>query len=304
MASQTKIVISASRRTDIPAFYLKWFMAQLDRGYFTVTNPYNRHVSVVPATPQKVHTIVFWSKNFGPFLKNEIGEKLQDRGYNLFFNFTINSAAPLLEPHVPPLAERLDQLENLSRRFGAQAIHWRFDPICFYTDGSGRRHDNLQDFQRIADKACGTGIDRCITSFMDHYPKIRRRTTSMPGFDFYDPPLEHKIAAILEMENRLRPLKIELYTCCEKEILAALPPESRISPSSCIPSDLLTAIYGGTLILKRDSGQRVKHGCRCKTSSDIGSYNQHPCNHNCVFCYANPQAGRSLFRDSKNRQIQ
>jgi hypothetical protein len=291
MASQTKIVISASRRTDIPAFYLKWFMAQLDRGYFKVTNPYNRHVSIVPATPEKVHTIVFWSKNFNAFLKNDIGGKLQDRGYNLFFNFSINSAAPLLEPHVPPLSVRLDQLENLSRRFGAQAIHWRFDPICFYTDGSGRLHDNLQDFARIADKAYRTGIERCLTSFMDHYPKIGRRTASKPGFDFCDPPLEHKIATILEMENRLKPLNIRLYTCCEKEIIAALPPESLISPSACIPGDLLEAIYGGTLILKRDAGQRIKRGCQCTISSDIGSYDLHPCYHNCLFCYANPKAG-------------
>jgi len=292
MASRTKIVISASRRTDIPAFYLKWFMARLDRGYFTVTNPYNRHISIVPATPEKVHTIVFWSKNFGPFLKNKIGEKLQDCGYNLFFNFSINSGAPLLEPHVPPLSVRLDQLENLSRRFGARAIHWRFDPICFYTDGSERLYDNLQDFARIADKASRSGIKRCITSFMDHYPKIGRRTDSKPGFDFCDPPLEHKIATILEMENRLRLLNIRLYTCCEKEIIAGLPPQSLVSPSACIPGGLLEAIYGGGLILKRDAGQRIKRGCQCTVSSDIGSYDRHPCYHNCLFCYANPKEDR------------
>jgi hypothetical protein len=291
MASQTKIVISASRRTDIPAFYLKWFMAQMDRGYFEVTNPYNRHISIVPATPDKVHTIVFWSKNFGRFLKNKIGEKLQDRGYNLFFNFSINSAAPLLEPHMPPLSVRLDQLEDLSQRFGTRAINWRFDPICFYTDGSGRPQDNLQDFGCIADKAYRTGIERCITSFMDLYPKIRRRTASKPGVYFYDPPLEHKIAVILEMENRLKPLNIRLHTCCEKDIIAALPPESRIAPSACVPGDLLKTIYAGSLILKRDAGQRVKCGCRCTVSSDIGSYDRQPCYHNCLFCYANPKAG-------------
>ena len=113
----------------------------------------------------------------------------------------------------------------------------------------------------------------------------------MPGFDFYDPPLEEKIAAILKMENRLKPLNIKLFTCCEKEIIAALPPESRISPSACISGDLLTAIYGGTLILKQDTGQRVKRGCQCMVSSDIGSYDLHPCYHNYLFCYANPKAG-------------
>ena len=85
MSEQTQIVISASRRTDIPAFYLKWFMAQVERGYFEVINPYIRQITIVLAAPQEVHTIVFWSKNFGPFLKKRIGEQLQKRGYNLFF---------------------------------------------------------------------------------------------------------------------------------------------------------------------------------------------------------------------------
>ena len=103
MTTATKIVLSASRRTDIPAFYMPWFMAQIEKGQFTVVNPFNRKESIVPATPDHVHSIVFWSKDFGAFIKKGFGQQLQKRGYYLFFNFTINSDNPLLEPHVPPL---------------------------------------------------------------------------------------------------------------------------------------------------------------------------------------------------------
>lgn len=294
MTSQTKIVISASRRTDIPAFYLKWFMDRLDLGFFEVTNPYNQRKFIVPADPDNVHTIVFWSKDFDFFLREGIGEQLQRRGYNLFFNFTINSAAPQLEPLVPPLKNRLEQLNSLGRRFDPRAINWRFDPICFFKTDNETTENNLSDFPRIATTASQAGVERCITSFMDHYPKISRRTVGIRGIDFYDPPVDQKIKTIMEMEQRLSEIKINLYTCCEKEVLAALPPEANIKKSSCIPNDFLTDIYGGKLSLKKDTGQRIKHGCGCLASADIGSYHLHPCYHNCLFCYANPSSPKNI----------
>jgi hypothetical protein len=291
MTSNTKIVISASRRTDIPAFYMPWFMEQIEKGVFEVVNPYNRQISYIPATPAKVHTIVFWSKNFGPFIKEGYGNKLQAKGFNLFFNFSVNSNSPLLEPHVPPLNNRLEQLKHLSDRFGAEAVNWRFDPICFYKTGGGVIQDNMDDFKRIAGKAAECGIRRCITSFMDDYPKIKRRIASIPNFSFFDPPMETKKEIILKMEQMLGTQKIDLQTCCEKELLEALPKGTTITQSSCIPNDLLVKLFGDGLSLKRDTGQRVKGGCGCKVSVDIGSYHQHPCYHNCLFCYANPTSG-------------
>ena len=109
-----KIVLSASRRTDIPAFYMPWFMERIKSGVFEVVNPFNRRVKKVPATPTDVHTIVFWSKNFGLFLKEGYGHNLQKAGYNLFFNFTINSYAPRLEPHVPHWMFGLNSLNSLA----------------------------------------------------------------------------------------------------------------------------------------------------------------------------------------------
>ena len=291
MNPDTKIVISASRRTDIPAFYMPWFMEQISKGFFEVVNPFNQRVSVIQATPDDVHSIVFWSKDFGRFIDKGYGRQLLKLGYHLFFNFTINSDSPDLEPGVPPLNERLGQLEQLGKHYGPNAVNWRFDPICLYRKGRGRRCDNLNQFPDIADKAAGWGISRCITSFMDHYPKIRRRLSSRPGFEFIDPPLSEKVKTILEMEARLAALNIQLFTCCEKDLIQALPATSSVTHSSCIPNDLLMELYPGRLSLKKDTGQRAKAGCGCKVSVDIGSYRLQPCYHNCLFCYANPTSG-------------
>ncbi len=283
-----KIVLSASRRTDIPAFYMPWFMERIKSGVFEVVNPFNRRVKKVSATPADVHTIVFWSKNFDLFLKEGYGHNLQKAGYNLFFNFTINSYAPILEPHVPPLDVRLEQLEQLSDRFGSRAINWRFDPICFFRTRKGVLEDNLNDQNRIAEKAAECGISRCITSFMDPYPKIKSRLATLPNFSFSDPSLEIKKEIILKMEQTLIAGNIYLKLCCEKEVLDALPATTTVTESSCIPNDLLVELFGGNLSLKKDTGQRVQKGCGCKVSVDIGSYHHHPCYHNCLFCYANP----------------
>lgn len=288
MNSTPKIVISASRRTDIPAFYMPWFMEQIGRGFFEVVNPFNQRVSVVPAAPDAVHTIVFWSKNFGAFISGRYGDKLLELGYHLFFNFTINSDEPVLEPNVPALDERLQQLNYLAGNFGPRTINWRFDPICNFRTEPGPSKDNLRDFMHIAREAARCGVERCITSFMDHYPKIARRLPPQSGFAFIDPPLTDKAAALMKMEAQLADVGVRLLTCCEKEVIAALGPDSTITPSACIPNDLLMELFGGNLCLKKDSGQRVKAGCGCRVSVDIGSYRQQPCFHNCLFCYANP----------------
>ena len=145
-----KTVISASRRTDIPAFYMPWFMERLQEGCFEVINPYNNHLKIVSAGPSQVHSIVFWSKNFGPFIDGDYGVRLEEMGYHLFFNFTINSTVPILEPTVPSLGKRIEQLAALSKQFGSRAITWRFDPLSFFSTGDGFVEDNLADFSEIA----------------------------------------------------------------------------------------------------------------------------------------------------------
>lgn len=288
--SHSKLVLSASRRTDIPAFYMPWFMQAVERGFFEVKNPYNRRVSVVPATIDRVGAIVFWSKNFGPFVENHWGADLINDGYRLYFHFTINSPHPVLEPGVPPLTERLHQLAELSRQYGAAAITWRMDPICFFRTSRGAIVNNLDQVDRLADAAAAAGVSRCVTSFVDIYAKVIRRAEINGGLRFVDPPLADKLGQLLRLEETLAARNIRLQTCCEKEAVAALPPESTVTPSACISGHSLMSLYGGSLSTQKDRGQRIKDGCGCQVSVDIGSYDLHPCYHNCLFCYANPCA--------------
>ncbi|MBF0397333.1 MAG: DUF1848 family protein [Desulfobacterales bacterium] len=283
-----KIVISASRRTDIPAFYMEWMMGEIEKGFFTIKNPYNSHISIIPSTPDKVHTIVFWSKNFKPFIYGDYGKKLLNKGFNLFFNFTINSESKILEPAILPLSDRLHQLEILCSYFDPITINWRFDPICFYKIKGNKIENNLGDFIRIAEYAGKLGIKRCITSFMDNYKKIQRRVKSISDFSFIEASIQEKIEILLEMEKVLKTCNINLYTCCEKEILEQLPENSSISKSSCIPNEFFIELFGGDVSIKKDTSQRMEAGCGCKVSHDIGLYKIHRCYNNCLYCYANP----------------
>lgn len=265
---------------------MEWFMERISKGRFPLFNPYSGKSSLLTVTPETIHSIVFWSKNFGPFLRGGYGEALQKRGYNIFFNFTINTESPLLEPGIPPLAAKLSQLGELCSRFGAASVNWRFDPLCFY------RHDNLfgnnlADFPCIAETAEKFGVTRCITSFMDHYRKIQRRVSGM-NLVFSDPPIERKVEIILRMERLLTEKGITLFTCCEKEVMDLLPAASRVRTSSCISGPLLMELFGGRVTRARDRGQRQTAGCGCTASKDVGSYDNQPCGHGCLYCYANP----------------
>ena len=286
MKDDTRLILSASRRTDIPAFYMPWLMKGVQRGCIAVQNPFNRKVRQVPVSPDRVHSMVFWSKNFGPFLEGGYGERLRSMGFHLAFNFTINSSSPDLEPAVPPLSQRLDQLRELARRFGGKTIQWRFDPICHYTTRDGSHRDNLSDFASIAEVAGENGIQTCITSFMDHYRKVVRRAEGR--LTFVDPAMDRKRTILLEMERRLASLQISLDVCCEPDVLETLPLSATIRPAACISGRRIMALYGGRVSLRRDAGQRRAAGCGCTASVDIGSYAEHPCFHNCLFCYANP----------------
>lgn len=264
---------------------MAWFMEGIERGRFSVRNPYTGALRSVDAGTDRVHSIVFWSKDIDPFLEGRCGERLRRAGYHLFFNLTVNSESPLLEPRVPPLKHRIAQLQELAARFGPECIQWRFDPICFYRTAEGGG-DNLGDFLRIADAAAGCGVSRCVTSFMDLYVKVRRRAEAIDGFSFLDPPLAEKAVLLDQMAGRLAARNIDLFTCCEPEVLAAAASGKRVRAASCIPSGLLMRLYGGRLSLQKDGGQRRSKGCGCRVSVDIGSYRDQPCGHQCLYCYA------------------
>ncbi len=288
-----KQVVSASRRTDIPAFYMEWFMAQLRSGCFHVENPYSRQLRAIPVSPENTDTLVFWSKNFHDFLAGGYGEALEKMGYHLFFNFTVNSEDRILEPHAPSLSAKFYQMGELSRRFGAGAVTWRFDPICHYMIGQNL-HDNLSDFSVLAAKAAASGITRCVTSFVDLYRKVLGRERRIPGFSFVPLPLEKKRDIVLSLKGILDSLGMGLYLCCERELFDTLPLGSGVEESACIPNPLLERLSGAVLSRAKDSGQRKAKGCGCYLSKDIGSYRTQPCYHNCLFCYANPCAPEAV----------
>jgi len=267
---------------------MPWFMTAIDAGCFEVQNPYNRRTVAVPATLDQVHSIVFWSKNYGPFLDQGYAKELVQRGYRLFFNFTINSTHPVLEPMLPALTLRLSQLDRLVDTFGPGCIQWRFDPICFFLERSGHMSDNLDQFEIIARRAAQLGLRLCITSFVDLYRKVLRRAGDQCDLQLIDPPMPQKVATIARLADHLAGLGLQLQLCCEKNLLEALPPGLPVRASSCIPSERLVDLYDPGISLAKDSGQRKAAGCTCGVSRDIGSYNLHPCPHNCLFCYANP----------------
>jgi hypothetical protein len=128
---------------------------------------------------------------------------------------------------------------------------------------------------------------------MDFYAKIEKRVRNLDGFSFYDPPIEKKIDILYQMQDTLKPYRIELQMCCERELLERLPDDLNIKASSCVPSKLLAELYGPDLSMRKDAGQRVKAGCGCGVSVDIGSYRDHPCGHRCLYCYASPVENRT-----------
>lgn len=298
-------ILSASRRTDIPAFYLDWFMEHISLGFFNIKNPFTHTVKRLDLSEEKIHSIVFWSKNYETFIKTHAGEKLQDAGYHLYFNFTINSESDMLEPNIPPLKERLGQLRLLARRFGSKAVDWRFDPICFYqTHINGPIQDNLNDFQTIAQEAQTAEIKKCVISFCDPYAKIKKRIQMLykknnQTMIFSDPSIDQKKQVVLQLQDHLKNTGIQLHLCCEKQIFSSLDQNHTDNPSgifenACVDGKKLKALYGGNPETRRDYGQRSKKGCHCSKSIDVGSYKDHPCFHNCLFCYANPDIDTKL----------
>ena len=272
-----RTIISASRRTDIPAFYLNWFKKRLNEGFIDVTNPiYKNQVSRIYIDPDSVHTIVFWSKDFGNFLKNP--EDFSD--YHLFFNFTINDSKKL-EPKIKPLDERLHQLKELVEIYGPDHVQWRFDPIVFWQEDDVIVN-NLESFEHIAHYNVSLGIDNCVFSFATWYDKCLKRAKKY-NFQYYDPSLEEKIKIISGLNEISKNLGIKMYSCCGDDKLHKIP---NIFQSRCINGELYSRLTGIPASKAKAIGQRL--GCNCTKSRDIGDYNKQKCLHGCLYCYANP----------------
>ncbi|MFC1528726.1 DUF1848 family protein [Candidatus Latescibacterota bacterium] len=160
-----KEIISASRRTDMPACYLDRLVAFVKQGFAEVTHPWSGEKTSVDLRPENVHTLVLWSKNFSGFLR----KSMFFNKYHLYFLFTINDM-PHLEPGIPALSDRLDQLRELAERFGSESVAWRYDPVIFTVDGPV---STVETFERIGEYVRNAGIKRVIFSFLDLYGKVK-----------------------------------------------------------------------------------------------------------------------------------
>jgi hypothetical protein len=277
-------VISASRRTDLVAFFPDWLSAAFEEERARVYGPSGRVYSV-DLRPESVHTVVLWSKNFANLLENE--RKLRDglgKYDQAYFHFTVTGlGGSLVEEHAPKPEAALEQIGPLVELAGRpERVSVRFDPVVFWEEG-GQTRTNLAFFEKLAPRAASLGVKTIRFSFAQWYAKARRRAAKR-GFVYIDPPLEEKKKTALALEEIAAAWSLELFSCSQ-DFLAGV---GAIRPSSCIDGPLLQRLHpsGEPVSLLKDKTQRRE--CRCTESVDIGSYAQ-SCPHSCLYCYANPR---------------
>lgn len=265
------MIISASRRTDIPAFYSDWFLERIKDGFVLVRNPLNIHqVSKIKLTPDVVDFIVFWTKNPEPLL-NKL-DKLQD--YNYYFQFTLNSYDTDIEEYVPNKGKYvLSTFKKLSDMIGKEKIIWRYDPILINDKYNIDYH--LKNFEKLAKQLSGY-TEKCTISFIDLYRKTELNLKDVNIKPFDDTTIR-KIAKDLVCIAQNYNLKMD--TCAEKIDLS----DYGIEHAHCIDADLMEKLTNYQYCLNKDKNQRKE--CGCVESIDIGAYNT--CKNGCKYCYAN-----------------
>lgn len=264
------MILSVSRRTDIPAFYSDWFFKRINEGYVLVRNPMNYHqVSKVLLSPDVVDCIVFWTKN--PAIILEKLDLLSD--YKYYFQVTINPYNKEFEQNVPSKKAIIDSFIRLSRKIGKEKTIWRYDPIIITEDININYH--YKYFNYLCTKLQGY-TDDCIISFVDIYKKTERNMKQIN----YNLATEE---AMLEIGKNLSDIaknyNIKISSCSETVDLSSL----GIEHAKCIDDKLISKVVGQEINIPKDKNQRKE--CGCVESIDIGAYNT--CKHGCKYCYAN-----------------
>ena len=260
------MIISASRKTDIPAYYSEWFINRIKEGFVYSRNPMNPHqISRIPLNTEVVDCIVFWTKNPVPMLP-----KLDElKGYNYYFQFTLTGYGKDMEANLPDKKEKLiPAFWELSDKIGSERVIWRYDPIAFNDRYTPDYH--LNAFEQIAGALKGH-TEKCVISFVDMYQKIQKNMRSMNIDEASDEQMysfAKKLYDIATVNNMV------LATCAEKIDLTPI----GIEHNACIDSKVIEKICGGKLKAKKDPAQRSE--CR-----EIGTYNT--CANGCRYCYAN-----------------
>ncbi|MFR9527686.1 MAG: DUF1848 domain-containing protein [Rikenellaceae bacterium] len=314
--AQAPMIVSASRSTDIPAFYADWFFHRLNVGYSAWTNPFNGVKSYVSYANTRF--IVFWSKNPKPLIPH-LG-KLRERNIKCYIQYTLNDyEAEGLERGVPPIDERIKTFKELSQRLGKNAVVWRFDPLIL-TDKISI--DNLlQKIENIGDQLIGY-TEKLVFSFADiaSYRKVQTNLTKngVSYTEWSEPMMIEFVQKLSDLNKRWgyvlatcgEKIDIENYgvehnRCVDDDLMIRLAHSDatlmkflgvkveQVGMFGDIPDGAIRisdSIYAIKSKNNKDKGQRLH--CGCMISKDIGEYNT--CPHLCEYCYANTSKDRAV----------
>lgn len=265
------MILSVSRRTDIPNYYSDWFLARIKEGFLYVRNPMNTHqISRIDLSPEVVDCIVFWTKNPANMI-----EKLGDlQEYMYYFQFTLTGYGKDVEPNLPNKREVLiPTFQRLSERIGKERVIWRYDPILISKRYTMDYH--LKAFEEIASNLMGY-TERVVISFVDFYSKTQRNTRELEIKQITN---EEMIALAGKMAQIASKYHFSMETCAEQINLH----EAGILHGSCIDKKRIERLLGCKLNVKKDKNQR--EACGCLESVEVGAYNT--CLNGCKYCYAN-----------------
>jgi len=266
-------IVSASRRSDIPAFHSPWFMDCLRRGEAVVANPFRpRQTRVVDLRRDAVGAFVFWSRDVRPLMPHL--DEIDGRGYPYYFLITLTAYPRSLEPAVPGPAEAHSFFEALAARIGRRRVIWRYDPVLFSAETSLDFH--RENFLKLAGMLAPFAF-RVIVSFVDPYPMVSRRMhrAGFPAGPAAGTP-EQQLDLLAHFAAIAAGAGLEIQSCAEAIVAAG------VKPGKCIDDGLLNELFGLDLAYRKDPGQRKL--CLCQDSVDIGSYGT--CGHGCLYCYA------------------
>jgi DNA repair photolyase len=279
------MIISASRRTDIPAYYSDWLLNRIKERYVYVRNPMNIHqISKISLDPDIVDCIVFWSKNPKSMLS-----KLQFiKDYAYYFQFTLNPYDRDIEVRLPPKNEILETFKKLSDIIGPRKVIWRYDPILLNSKYNILYH--IDKFFEFAEKLKGY-TEKVTFSFIDFYKKIAENIKSV---EISEITHEEKNIIADNFSRVAKENNLLIDTCAEDIDLS----KYNITHARCIDDRLIAKIIGYNFIAEKDKNQRLE--CGCVGSIDIGEYNS--CSNGCIYCYAN--YNQSIVADNFKRHNQ
>lgn len=265
------MILSVSRRTDIPSYYSEWFFNRIKEGFLCVRNPMNpRQVSRIELSPEVVDCIVFWTKNPQPML-----DRLQElSAYHYYFQFTLTGYGRDVESNIPHKKEvMIPVFQRLSAKIGSEKVIWRYDPIMFTKVYTPEYH--LKAFTQIAEALRGY-THKCVISFVDSYAKIKKNMVELGVYELSQGDLT---AFAKELAQIAKKNGMTIATCAESIDLE----ECGIEHNACIDKELIKKIIGVELQVGKDKNQRGE--CGCIESVEVGAYDT--CRNGCKYCYAN-----------------